>query len=109
MNEMSFDELKAASTKLLAMPRPGEYERSERVIFLEKTFSGHTEDFCQFMGHMRVELETRKISKADAISIFDDIAMAALHIGRDDGRYDAIKTYAGPEFQFLLKDRKVTA
>ena len=109
MNKMSYDEIKAAGAKLLAMPRPGEFERSERVIFLEETFSGRTDNFCQFMGHMKGVLETRKISKADAVSIFDDIAMAALHIGRDDGRYDAIKRYAAPAFKFLLNDREATA
>jgi len=106
---MTYDEIKAASDKLLAMPRPADYEGGERVTFLVKTFSGNTDDLCRFMGHMRVVLKTKKISKADAIGIFDDIAMATLTVGRNDGRDSAIRDYAAPEFQFLVKDRKVTA
>jgi len=109
MNEMTYDAINEIGVKLLAMPRPGEYEKSERVDFLLKTFSGRTDDFCGFMGHMRVELETKKkISKIDAIRLFDDIALAALFIGRDDGHDDAIKNYA-PSYRFLLKDRRATA
>jgi len=111
MNEMTYDEIKAISDKLLAMPRPGEYERSNRADFLIKAFNRNTGDFFQFLGHMRVLLEGKKIRKVDAIRIYDDIAMAALNIGRDSGRYSAIKDYGGTTFQFLLdeKDRKVTA
>ena len=105
MNEMTYDEINEVGAKLLAMPRPAEYEKSERVDFLVNTFSGRTDDFCGFMGHMRVELETKKISKKDAIRLFDDIALTALFIGRDDGHDDAIKRYA-PYYQFLLRDRK---
>jgi len=36
MSEMSYDEIKAISTKLMAMPRPGRYERIERPDFLRK-------------------------------------------------------------------------
>ena len=112
-NEKTFDRLKAVSNKLLAMPRPNEYERNhQRHDFLLETFTGRPQEFCEFMGHMKVVLEHGKISKVDAIRLFDDIAMAALHIGRDDGRYSAIKDYAGPEFQFLLdgyENRKATA
>jgi len=107
MKEMAYDEIKAIGDKLLAMPRPGEYERNrQRHNFLLETFTGRTDEFCQFMGHMRVVLEKEKIRKADAIRIFDDIALAALHIGRDDGHDRAIRDYAGPEFQFLLGKRK---
>jgi len=109
MNKMTYDEIKAVAAKLLAMPRPKDYEGGERVNFLVNTFSGNTDDLCCFMGHMRVDLNTRRISKADAIGIFDDIAMAALNIGRNSGRDSAIRDYAGPEFQFLVKDRKVSA
>jgi len=111
MKEMTYDELKAVSDKLLAMPRPGEYEKSQRADFLMKAFSRNTEDFCCFLGHMRVLLENKKIRKVDVISLFDDIAMAALNIGRDAGRYSGIKDYGGPMYQFLLdeKDKKATA
>jgi len=104
-DEMTYDELEAAVAKLLAMPRPRDYTGGERVNFLVKTFSGKTDDLCRFMGHMRVVLKTKRISKADAVGIFDDIAMAALSVGRDEGRDSAIRDYAGPEFQFLLARR----
>jgi len=96
--------------KFLALPKPNKYEKSERKKFLENIFMGRTSEFCEFMGHMTSVLSNdKKIRKAEIISIMDDIAMAALHIGREDGWTSALKDYGEPCFQFLLNAHKETA
>jgi hypothetical protein len=102
------EENNAVCAKLMALP-PTTLDENQRREFLKEIFMGRPSEFCQFMGYMEVELSTIKLRRDDAVSIMSDIAFAALSIGRDDGRADAIKTYAGPEFQFLLNDRRKTA
>jgi len=104
------EENNVVCAKLLALPLPTPFEKSQRTEFLRKTFWGRVDAFCGFMGHMTVELENnKKIKKAEAVDIMSDIASAALSIGREDGWTDALKNYGEPCFQFLLNLHKETA
>jgi len=76
------EENNAICAKLMALPRSATFERSQRVAFLEDTFTGRLMDFCGFIGHMKATLSTIKLRRDEAVSIMSDIASAALNIGR---------------------------
>jgi len=102
---MTIADNKAICKKILEIPLSTTF-KSPRADFIKETFIGNPDDFCQFMGFMQAHLSIIKMRRDEAVSIMSDIALAAIGIGRKDGRDDALRSYGRPEFQFLLDDKK---
>jgi hypothetical protein len=102
---MTIEVSKAICKKLLETPLSTTF-KSPRADFIKETFMDNPDDFCQFMGFMKEHLSTIKMRRDEAVSIMSDIALAAVTIGRKDGRDETLRRYGAPEYQFLLNDKK---
>ena len=102
---MTIADIQAICKKVFDLPQSNNF-KMPRHDFVKETFMGNPDEFCQFMGWMQAELSKIKMRRDEAVSIMSDIALAAIMIGRKEGRDDALRSYGRPEFKFLLDDTK---
>lgn len=92
--------------KLLELPS-STLNENPRVHYLTDIFTGYPDDFCYFIGYFVEHLSTTKVKRDDAVHIMSDFTLAAMSIGRDEGKVNALREYGRPEYMFLLKKRGV--
>ena len=100
---MTLQEAGAVYKKLIEIPPTSE---NPRMKFLVETFTGYPDEFCEFLGVMRNRLSKSKMRRDEVIEVMNDVALAALSIGRKDGHDDSLRHNGRPELQFLLGDKK---
>jgi len=99
---------KAMCKKIFELPETT-YEESPRVDYVKEIFMGKPAELCGFTGFMREELSAVEMDLDKALGIMNDLVVAAVLIGRNYGWDDAIRGYAGPNWQFLLKNKEEVA
>jgi hypothetical protein len=72
-----------------------DYDGRKGMDYLKSYFGDNRDLFCQFTGFLNAELKYNLITKKDAVTVLNDVIMAAISIGWNDGFNDAKRIYSG--------------
>jgi len=96
---------KAMCKKIFELPETT-YKESPRVDYVKETFMDKPAELCGFTGFMKEELSAVGMGLEKALSIMNDLVLAAVSIGRDYGWDDALRRFGGSFGQLLLKNKE---